>query len=261
MSAFEFSWLSFGFAVINFLVLAGLLWKFLHKPLLNTLEKRRSDIEATKQAAQEETEKARQAKDEYEKKLVGADQERDKLIAETRQSAENAKKTLLEKASASAERNVANLQRAYEGEQREALATMQEKVVETALGMAGAILRKVTDSDVDSRLRDSLSSKLDELAASGETSDLHSSGDGAPPVRVVSARELPRDESETLRKRIGEIVGKDVEVEFLTDSELVAGTTIEFSSMAIDSSLADTLDVVREQLAVSEKPATTGEKK
>jgi F-type H+-transporting ATPase subunit b len=246
--------------VINFLVLAGLLWKFLHKPLLNTLEKRRSDIEATKQAAHEETEKARQAKAEYEKKLANADKERDKLLVETREAAENAKKKLLEDATASAERNVTNLRRAYEGEQREALSAMQDQVVETAVGMAETILKKVSGADIDSRLRDGLASKLDELASGDEKSDLHSHGEGAPPVRVVSARELPDDESETLRKRIGEIVGKDVEVEFLADSELVAGTRIEFSSMAVDSSLVDALDVVREQLAVPEPENTTEEK-
>ena len=256
---FEFSWLSFSFAVINFLVLAGLLWKFLHKPLLNTLEKRREGIEAAKQAAHAETEKALQAKDEYQKKLAGADQERDKLIAETRQSAEEAKRKLLEEAAAGAERNVANLQRAFQSEQRDALTSVQGKIAETALGMAGDILKKVADTDIDSRLRDGLYTKIDELAASPDVSGLHSSGDDAPPVRVASARELPNEEAGKLQKRIEELVGDDIEVQFLTDPELVAGTKIEFSSMAIDSSLADAIDAVREQLAVPEIPSTTVE--
>ena len=246
---FEFSWLSFGFAVINFLVLAGLLWKFLHKPLLRTLEKRRADIEAAKQEAQSETEKALRAKAEYENKLTDADKERDKLLAEARQAAEEAKKKLLEEATANAERNVANLKRACESEQKEALTAIQDRVVDTAVKMAEAILAKVSDSDIDARLNDALVSKLDELATSDKKTELHTSGDGAPPVQIVSARDIPDAGTAAIRERIENIAGKNIEIEFATDNTIIAGARVEFSSMAVDSSLADALSIVRERLA------------
>ena len=49
----EFSWPAFAFAVVNFLILVGLLYRFLHKPILAVLEQRRQGIADAEQAAKQ----------------------------------------------------------------------------------------------------------------------------------------------------------------------------------------------------------------
>ncbi len=241
----EFSWLSFGFAVINFIILVGLLWKLLHKPLLGVLESRRKSIEDAQQEAKEETEKAEQAKQEYESKLARAAQEADEIRAKASKSAADAADKLLEKATRGAETEIANLKRVYERESREARKTLQQDIVNTGVAVAGDILRKLVDVDLQSRLQERLLAELDKVGAPADTSS-----DEELPVRVISALELAEVDRKKITERIHKVAGTSVEIEFKTDDDLIAGARVEFSSSAVDASLSDVLVRVREMVSV-----------
>jgi F-type H+-transporting ATPase subunit b len=240
----EFSWQSFGFAVVNFIILVALLWKFLHKPLLGVLESRRKSIEDAQKKAKEETDKAEQVRKEYESKLAGAAQEADDIRVKASKSAADAAEKLVEKATAGAESEIANLKRAYEREAREAQKSLQRDIVSTGVDVAGDILRKLVDSDLQSRLQDRLLAELDKVAESGDRST-----DEELPVRVTSAVELAGADREKIVERIHRTVGKLAKIEFKTDADLIAGTRVEFSSSAVDASLSDVLVRVREMVS------------
>ena len=239
----EFSWLSFGFAVVNFIILVALLWKFLHKPLLNVLESRRRSIEDARKKAEEEAAKAEQVRQDYESKLTGAAQEAEDIRAKASKSAEDAGKKLVEKATAGAEQEIANLKRAYEREALEASKTLQKDIVAAGVGVAGDVLRKLVDGDVQSRLQERLLAELDKVDVSGD-----GPANKELPVRVVSADELAEADRKTIVDRIHKIAGKSAKIEFATDADLIAGTRVEFSALAVDASLSDVLARLRETL-------------
>lgn len=245
----EFSWPSFGFAVVNFIILVALLWKFLHKPLLGVLESRRQSIEDAQKKAKEETAKAEQVRQDYESKLTGAAQEAEDIRAKAAKAAADAGKKLVDEASATAEREIANLKRAYEREALEARKTLQEDIVTTGVGVAGDILRKLVDSGVQSCLQDRLLTELDKAAESGELSKKEEL-----PVRVLSAVELAESDRKKIVERIHKIAGKSAKIVFDTDADLIAGARVEFSAMAVDASLADVLARIRETVPAETAP-------
>ncbi len=249
----EFSWLAFGFAVVNFIILVGLLWKFLHKPLLGVLESRRQSIEEAQKKAKEEADKAEQVRKDYESKLAGAAQEADDIRTKASQAATDAGKKLVDKATAAAETEIANRERAYERESREAQKALQRDIITTAVDVAGDILRKLVDSDVQSQLQNRLLAELDKVAASGDQST-----QALLPVRVTSAVELAEADRKKIAERVHQIAGKSAKIEFEVDAELIAGARVEFSSSAVDASLSDVLAQVRERAAAeasAEAPA------
>ncbi|MBN1675867.1 MAG: F0F1 ATP synthase subunit B [Kiritimatiellae bacterium] len=246
---FEFSLLSFVFAVVNFLILVGLLYKFLHKPLLNLIEKRRVAIEQARREAAAEAEKARRAREDYERKLAAADEERDKVLSETRQSADAARRDLLEKAKGEAEREVANLKQTYERERREALSALEEEIAGVSVELAGRVLEKLVDTGVESKLHAQLLAELDALAGGDGQPKRPGAGGGGLPVRVVSARALEGAARQAIADRVRACTGGDTEPEFKADSALIAGTRVEFGDRAVDASLADVLAGVRERVA------------
>lgn len=246
---FEFTLKSFIFAVVNFLILVVVLYRFLHKPLLRVLEARRKRIEDAQKDAETKTAEAAQAREQYERKLADIDEERDKALSEARRSAEAARDEILEKARHAAEQETANLKRDWERQQRDALDSLREDIVAVSLDLARAALRKLTDSDVESKLLAGLYGQLDELASKADPRTRGDLFEGGAPVRVVSAKPLGPDEQQQIKQRIEPLSDGAVTFDFDTDQDLIAGVRIEFSSMAIDASLADVLAATRERFA------------
>ena len=103
--------------------------------------------------------------------------------------------------------------------------------------LAGRVLGQLANGDVDARLHEQLLAQLAELQVSVT----------AGPVRVVSARVLPDDTQAAIRERTIALCGGSVDVSFNVDESLIAGTRVEFSSQAVDATLADAVTAVRER--------------
>ena len=236
----DFSWLSFGFAVLNFIILAALLWRFLHKPLLNALEKRETDIETARKQASDETLKAEEVRKQYEDKLASAATERDELLAEARRATEAAREKLIADATADARRQAENLARAAERERNESVAKLQELVADTAVSVAGSVLARVSDADIEERLEAMLLKELSSIDG-----DALKGADQCP-VRVTSANDLNTASRNAITTAIADAAGAEPTLEFKTDQALLAGTRVEFNAFAVDTSLLDVLARVRE---------------
>ncbi len=245
----DFSWQGFVFALANFLLLVGLLYKFLHKPLLAVLEKRRKSIADAHKKARDEADKAQEAWKEYQAKLSAIQEERDRLLSETRRDAEEAGKRMIASAREEAGREVANLKRAYERERHDALKGLEEDIAGVSLDLARGVLEKIVDTAADATLHAHLLEELDGLASGGNERAGHDLAHGETAVRVLSARQLGEPERAEIAKRVEALTDDDVRVEFDTDENLIAGTRVEFSAMAVDATLSEVLDTVRERLA------------
>jgi len=243
----EFSWSSFIFAIVNFLILVALLYRLLHRPLLEALQKRRRDIEEARKEAERTTQEANSRKQEYESKLASIHQERDRLLAEARREAQAVREKLLQKARQEAEREVASLRRDWQRRSREALESLQEEIISLSLDLARRILQKLTDADLESRLLALLEKELENLASEKSGQRRRELFGGEAAARVVSAKRLRKGARQNIQKHIQALSDGPVEVEFHTDKDLIAGVRVEFNSLAVDATLADVLAATRER--------------
>jgi len=256
----EFTPTSFLFAIVNFILLAALLYKFLHKPLLEVLEKRRKGLEDAQREAQEKNAEATEIKGTYERRLAGIEEERDKLLAAARRDAEAAREGLLKDAREEARREAENLKRDWDRQARDALDSLRDDVVTVSLDLAGKVLGQLADADLENRLRESLYTKLNGLVSEGDAHSREDLFSGDAPVRVVSAKPLEELEQRRMTERIRMLAPGSVEVSFETDEALVAGVRVEFVSLAVDASLSDVVAAARERLAAPGPAAAEEEK-
>jgi len=245
----EFTWPTFVFAVVNFLILVLLLYRLLHKPLLDVLEKRRKAIEQARKEAEDAVQKAQAVRAEYEGKLASMHDERDKMLSEARNRIQEVRDKVLSETADRANKEVAKLRDDWEHQRRDAMESLEKEITEVSLDLARSILQKLTDDDLDERLMALLHRELGALA-SPERRDRHRDlfASGAA-VRVASARPLESAARRQVQERIEALSEGPVEVRFEADPDLIAGARVEFSSMALDASLADVLDATRERLA------------
>jgi len=244
----EFSWESFAFAIVNFLILVGLLAKFLHKPLRKVLDARREDLEKSRSEAEEARKGAERERQKYERKVAEAEAERHRLLAEAREKAEEDYRRILEKARTEAEAEAEAQRRSLEQQEREALSAFRQRILAAGIETADCVLRKTTGQDVNARLGEQLLAELTSLSDSGNGGEA-ARHDETVPVLVCSAKEIDGPFREKLEAAIGACVRPGTRIEFRTDETLVAGVRVEFSARAVDATLADVLERIRREAA------------
>jgi len=242
----EFSLTGFIFAIVNFLILIGLLYKFLHKPLLTVLEKRRTAIETAQNEARDRTAKAVETQKDYEAKLAGIKEERDVLLTQAKRDADAQREELLTKSRAQAERETESIKRNWERQKREALEEVQDQLLDTSMGLVNRLLKDLADTNCETKLFATLLHELDTMADNNDT-DRDTLFAEDTPVRVVSAGTIAEPDRATLTAALEKLATQPVAVVFDEDPELIAGARLEFVSAAIDANVAAILADVRKQ--------------
>ena len=118
--------------------------------------------------------------------LAGIEEERDRLLTEARERAEEVRRELTAKARAEAEREVKDLRRDWQRQRHDAIQSLERNIVEAALSLARRVLAALADQAIESKLQARLLVELDDLAAAKEQ-QRRGLFAGPGPVRVLSA--------------------------------------------------------------------------
>lgn len=244
----EFTLRGFIYAIVNFLLLVALLYKFMHKPLLNMLESRREKIRSRKEEAEKAHREAQELKEEYQANLASIEEERSNLLSEAKTQTEDQREKILTEARESARKEVEEARRDWERRRKDAVEELRQDIVSTAAELAGAILQKVTGNDVEKALCEMVLEELKNLAQADEH-DRRELVAKDTPVRVVSTGGLDQETRDRLVNAVRDISGQDASVDFEENPDLVGGLKVEFVSRAIDGSIQGMLDDVLRKLS------------
>lgn len=239
----QIDWWTLGLQTVNVLVLVWILSRFLFRP-----------VAAMVAARQEE---ARHRLDDAARERAAAQAERAKAKAETEQmaamrvqalatataAAEEEKAAILARASAEA----AKLRTAAEGEiahLREAeAAQVADRAGRLAVDIAARLLANLPQ---DIRITGFVDGLVQAVATLPPATRAEIGAAG--PVRIKAARQPTDAETEACRAKLAEALGRDVEVVFDADPELVAGLEIETDHALVRSSLRADLDRIAAEL-------------
>lgn len=130
------------FAVANFLILVLLLGKFLYKPFLGILEKRKQTIEDAFTNADATNRKADEKYEAYTKKLARAEAESREIIKNARLKADDHANMIVEEAKAEAARIRLQAEKEAVREKEKALREVREQIGQLAILAAEQILEK-----------------------------------------------------------------------------------------------------------------------
>jgi len=238
----ELNWSTFILEIINFLVLVWILKRFLYKPVLEVIARRRAGIEKTLATARALHDDARKLQEQYEGRLAAWEKER--------QQARNALAGELEIERA---RRMTELQDTLEQVQQQARvaeARRREDTVqrleEAALGQgarfATRLLEQAAGPDIENRLVDLAIGELGRLPAD-QTATLRE-GAGRPPeaILVSSAFPIDQDRKQRLGQTLAGITGTQIPLRFEQDAELLAGVRITFGAWVLGANLRDELE-------------------
>ena len=130
------------FAIANFLILVLILGKFLYKPFLGILEKRKQTIEDAFTNADATNRKADEKYEAYTKKLARAEAESREIIKNARLKADDHANMIVEEAKAEAVRIKLQAEKEAVREKEKALREVREQIGQLAILAAEQILEK-----------------------------------------------------------------------------------------------------------------------
>jgi len=241
----ELDWTTFALEIINFLALIWILKRFLYCPVLATLGQRRADIEATLNEARVTEGKALALQGQFERRL--ADWEREKAAArsqfDAQMAAEHARQmeALDRDLAAERQRSAARDAHRQETQQRE-LASQSGAL---ARQFASALLARLAGPEIEGRL---VAIFVEELSALPEErlEPLRAGPNGHGQGVLSSAHPLSEEQRRQISGAVDARLGKLVHLDFVEDSELLAGVRLSLGAWQLDLSLAGELGVFAE---------------
>jgi len=246
----EFDWLTFGFEIVNFLVLVWLLHRLLYRPGLAIIQRRRDEIAAQARAAEARQAEAEQRKAEYERRLEDWAAERAKKRRELDEELEAERRRRLQALEA---------ELADRRQREETLASRQagqarEAAERGALALAGRfaarLLAAVAGPDVQARLLRLLVKELDALSAERREALCEALASAAAPLEVTSAYPLDDAQRAELAQALAALAalasGSAPAMVFAEDPALLAGVRLRVGAWQLGANLQDELQAFAE---------------
>ena len=144
------------FAIANFLILVGVLAKFLYKPFLSMLAQRNLTIKSAFDNAEATNRRADEKLEAYNKRIANVEDEGREIIKSAKQRADTQAKDIIDEASEKSENMIIQAEENIKREEAKALAGLKGQVASIALLAAEKILEREISAEVHAQLIESI---------------------------------------------------------------------------------------------------------
>lgn len=250
----HWSWWTFLFQIVNFLVVVYVLNRVLYRPLRDAVDRRReadararAEVDEARQAAETLQTQARE-------RLAEIDQHREQSLRQVRDQAEAERRRMLDEGATMAARRREELDQHLQRERDEALRSLRRELADSAVRFAERLLRGVADPQLHQQL---LGRLTDTLAAIPEPNRqrLRAGWAGEDGAVLEAAEPCAAEALDRLRAALARLAGRTVSIEVQEQPVLICGVRLRMGDQVWDANLADRLDEARK---VASETDTTG---
>jgi len=237
----ELNWSTFLLEIINFLVLVWILKRFLYRPVLEVINKRRSSIEQSLTESQRLHDEAQALKGQYEGRLADWEKERNQARETLAQELDKERTRQLEALQASLEQEREKSRVARDRQHAEQLRAIEHDALQQGAVFASRLLGQACGAELETRLLDILLDQLGQLSEE-QTSALRQQWGEAPDcIQVGSAYPLSDAQRQRLESALHRASGLDVPIDYVRDAELLAGLRIVIGAWVLAANVRDEL--------------------
>jgi F-type H+-transporting ATPase subunit b len=238
------------FQAINFLLLVWLLQRFLYKPVLAALDRRRAETDRVTREAAETKQAAEAMRADVQRQRDGLTAERAQVLETAMADAERERQKELAEGRAEAAALLEQGQAKVEHEEKEARARIQSEATAVAVDLARRLLTSVPAGAVSVSLLDAVLSELEAMPAP-DRDRLTGARKAHAEISIVVPENLPPAELDTARGRLVRAVGGDPVVDVRVEPELIAGVELRFPYAILRRNWRDGLHAAQERLAAA----------
>lgn len=227
--------------IVNFVVLAVLLYYFLFRPVMDRVEARAAEKERLLQEAREDREGAAQTRAEIEERLEQVDREAADIVDVARERLESERQEVMDAVRHEADRILKQAQEEAHQVQQQHLDEFRQELLDTFEHVCTGIIGQVAPEGVHDSLVEQLNDRVWQMGR--EEMDQvqtirRSLGERTPTVHVVTARELSVEQQRNLVRTFSAVADRNVSIDLKLDPSLAAGLRVRISDLVIDNSIA-----------------------
>ena len=243
----QIDWVTVAAQVVNFLILVYVLKRFLYRPVLAAMERRRRNVAERLEEAERRERTAEDARARYERQLRDLEHSKDALLVEARNDAQRERNVRLEQARREVGVARQDWRQDLEREREDTHNRLRMAVAESALEVARHLLSELSGADLERRMAERLLTRLADLDGQ-QREDLRK---GGSPVRIRSAFELEPDLRTRITHVVHEHIGDDLDVEYALAPGLLGGLELSAGGLRIGWTLADHIEGLDLRLAAA----------
>jgi F-type H+-transporting ATPase subunit b len=232
---------TFLFEVLNFVVLAAVLYRLLYRPLHEAINRRREAAAHAQAEADKAREQAVTLEQHLQAQLAEVEQQREAALRESRERAEEERKKVLAEAEVEVQRRREQGRQALKRECEEAWQKLRGEMTSLAVEVVRRLLRESCDRTLNDQLALHLIEELRQLPADKRQAvrDQWQPEDGAV---LEMAGELDDVTVQRIQEMAGELVGQPLTLATANVPALLSGVRLRLGGHIWDASLAAQLE-------------------
>jgi F0F1-type ATP synthase membrane subunit b/b' len=238
------------FQVINFAILAGLLYWLLFKPIQKTIRQRSEERAGILEKLSAEHEETVRLNRELEERLANLEQEFEDTAEQIRQEADQEREHILREAQAEVEQVLVEAQADAYRVRQQAVESFQSDLVDAILDVSGIVIGNVLPEQVHDALVRQLSTRIWELGRTDiqRVESLRQSlGQREPTAHITAAQSLTVEQQGLMARTLTALADRHVDLEVRVEAALVAGIRVRIGDIIVDSSIAGQMEELRGQ--------------
>ena len=237
-------WFTLIAQLVNFLILAWLLKRFLYHPIVTALDAREKKIAYELHHAMAVENEAKQSMSEWKQKNDELEKQR-MLIMQAAKEADDKKGELLLDARKEYENLRARLEESLHNEQK----NLQQEIIGRISTEVFSIAKKVLEELADVTLEDCMVKVFCKRLRKTETADIGVMRglfrqSGHPPI-IRSVFSLTPEQCDRLNKTVMDVFSIDANISFETDAELISGLELSMNGHSISWNIKAYLDALQ----------------
>lgn len=235
-------WFTVGAQTLNFLILVGLMRRFLYRPILAAIDTREERIAAELADADAKRAEAKTERDEFQRKNEAFDEERAALLAKATAEVKAERQRLLDEASAAADAMSAKRQASLRGDAERLKQAVARRTQDEVFAITRRALTELASSSLEARMSEVFIGRLREMDVDAKQT-LGAALKNAPePAVLRSAFDLPTDERANIQNALNETFAADVPLRFETAPDLVSGIELTANGQKVAWSIGNYLN-------------------
>jgi F-type H+-transporting ATPase subunit b len=242
------NWFTVIAQIVNFLILAWLLKRYLYKPILNAIDEREKRIAAQIEDAEKKVGDANKEKETFTKKNENFDKERKGLMDKAVEEIKIEKQCLLEEARKAATDLSKKMAQSLKESQENLVTKISEKTKDEVFVIAGKTLKDLANITLEQQIVDVFIAHLKDLK-DDEKKDLNAALTKSPaPVIIRSTFDITATQQPVLEQSIKDASGTNATFKFQTVPELISGIELNAGGYKISWSISGYLDSVKNSI-------------
>jgi len=237
----ELSWSTFLLEILNFLVLVWILKRFLYKPVLDVIARRRAGIEKTLADAREMQTNAEKMKKQYESRLTEWSQERQQQQDALTHELDSERASKMEQLRATLDKEREKARVSEERRQADRRREIEQAALDQGARFAGRLLHMASGPELETRLVDMVIEELGRLPDERIATLRSGHGEAPAKISVESAYPIAEKQRQQLEQALIKLTDVTAPVDYQKNRELVAGVRITVGAWVLGANVHDEL--------------------